>query len=112
MGADPREHPFPRFQPLERGLSAGGSQFLGAAEESGGRGGRSLDTLAMGNHDIRAEFSKFFPGYDKTTKVPGRFVSVVETPHIDVKSRSREQGARPLFPDEDSGGGASAAVAR
>ena len=149
------------------GLSAGGSQFLGAAEESGGRGGRSLDplavgvisdihaglpwsrqkyrtgreyswqpdaskrlvdeilaltnppanviglgdislafgetgdyeiaaevlkplsdagikvTLAMGNHDIRAEFSKFFPGYDKTTKVPGRFVSVVETPHID-----------------------------
>ena len=40
-------------------------------------------TLAMGNHDIRAEFSKFFPGYDKATKVPGRFVSVVETPHID-----------------------------
>ena len=40
-------------------------------------------TLAMGNHDIRAEFLKFFPGYDKTTKVPGRFVSVVETPHVD-----------------------------
>lgn len=40
-------------------------------------------TLAMGNHDIRAEFSKFFPGYDKTTKVPGRFVSVVETPCVD-----------------------------
>ena len=37
-------------------------------------------TLAMGNHDIRAEFLKFFPGYDRTTKVPGRFVSVVETP--------------------------------
>ena len=40
-------------------------------------------TLAMGNHDLRAEFLKFFPGYDKTTKVPGRFVSVVETPHAD-----------------------------
>lgn len=40
-------------------------------------------TLAMGNHDIRAEFLKFFPGYDKTTKVPGRFVSVVETPNAD-----------------------------
>lgn len=40
-------------------------------------------TLAMGNHDIRAEFLKFFPGYDRTTKVPGRFVSVVETPHCD-----------------------------
>ena len=40
-------------------------------------------THAMGNHDIRAEFLKFFPGYDKTTKVPGRFVSVVETPCVD-----------------------------
>lgn len=40
-------------------------------------------TIAMGNHDIRAEFIKAFPGYDKTTRVPGRFVSVVETPHAD-----------------------------
>lgn len=40
-------------------------------------------THAMGNHDIRAEFLKRFPGYDVTTKVPGRFVSVVETPHVD-----------------------------
>ena len=40
-------------------------------------------TLAMGNHDIRAEFLKSFPGYDRATKVPGRFVSVVETPHVD-----------------------------
>jgi len=40
-------------------------------------------THAMGNHDIRAEFLKYFPGYDKTTKVPGKFVSVVETPHAD-----------------------------
>lgn len=40
-------------------------------------------TCAMGNHDIRAEFLKSFPGYDKTTKVPGRFTSVVETPNAD-----------------------------
>ena len=40
-------------------------------------------THAMGNHDIRAEFLKYFPGYDKTTKVKGRFVSVVNTPHVD-----------------------------
>ena len=40
-------------------------------------------THAMGNHDIRAEFLKFFPGYDRTSKVPGRFVSVVNTPHAD-----------------------------
>ena len=40
-------------------------------------------THAMGNHAIRAEFLKYFPGYDKTTKVPGRFVSVVNTPHVD-----------------------------
>ena len=41
-------------------------------------------TCAMGNHDLRAEFLKYFPGYDKTTKVPGRFVSVVNTPHADI----------------------------
>ena len=40
-------------------------------------------THAMGNHDIRAEFLKYFPGYDKTTKVKGRFVSIVNTPHAD-----------------------------
>jgi hypothetical protein len=40
-------------------------------------------TCALGNHDIRAEFLKHFPGYDKTTKVPGRFVSVVNTQHAD-----------------------------
>lgn len=40
-------------------------------------------TLAMGNHDSRAEFLQSFPGYDRTTKVPGRFVSVVETPYAD-----------------------------
>ncbi|MBR0055875.1 MAG: metallophosphoesterase, partial [Kiritimatiellae bacterium] len=38
---------------------------------------------AMGNHDMRAEFLKAFPKQGGTTKVPGRLVSFVETPHVD-----------------------------
>ena len=53
-------------------------QFLKPLEDAGIK-----VTHAMGNHDIRAEFLKYFPGYDKTTKVKGRFVSVVNTPHAD-----------------------------
>ena len=58
-------------------------------------------TLAMGNHDIRAEFLKFFPGYDKTTKVPGRFVSVVETPCADfiLLDSLKEPTKRGSYPD-------------
>ncbi len=41
-------------------------------------------THAMGNHDIRAEFLKAFPGADEGTKIPGRLVYVVETPHVDI----------------------------
>ena len=37
-------------------------------------------TLAMGNHDRRSEFLKVFPEYEKTTKVSGRIVSVVDVP--------------------------------
>ena len=37
----------------------------------------------MGNHDIRANFLKCFPGADAGTKVPGRFTHVVSTPHAD-----------------------------
>ena len=37
----------------------------------------------MGNHDIRANFLKSFPGADAGTKVPGRFTHVVSTPHAD-----------------------------
>jgi len=40
-------------------------------------------THAMGNHDMRAEFLKTFPDYKTSTKVPGRIVSVVETPFVD-----------------------------
>ena len=47
-------------------------------------------TCAMGNHDIRAEFLKYFPGYDKTTQVPGRFVSVEGAGQL---RRLHEEGA-------------------
>lgn len=40
-------------------------------------------THAMGNHDIRANFLKAFPEYAKTTRVPGKIVSKVETPDLD-----------------------------
>ena len=41
-------------------------------------------TIGMGNHDRREEFLEVFPDYAKTTKVPGRIVSIVETPHADL----------------------------
>ncbi len=55
---------------------------------------------AMGNHDIREEFLKFFPGYDRTTKVPGRFVSVVETPYVDfiILDSLKEPDIRGSYP--------------
>lgn len=40
-------------------------------------------TIAMGNHDRREPFLEIFPEYAKTTKVPGRIVSIVPTPHAD-----------------------------
>ena len=40
-------------------------------------------TLAMGNHDIRAEFLQSFPEYAAKSLVPGRFVYKVETPDLD-----------------------------
>lgn len=41
-------------------------------------------TLALGNHDRRAPFFKVFPGYAQTTPVPGRAVSVVSLPDVDI----------------------------
>lgn len=40
-------------------------------------------TIAMGNHDRRGPFLDLFPEYEKTTKVPGRIVSIAATPHAD-----------------------------
>lgn len=41
-------------------------------------------TLALGNHDRRAPFFKVFPEYAQTTPVPGRAVSVVSLPYVDI----------------------------
>lgn len=40
-------------------------------------------TIAMGNHDRRSPFLEIYPDYAKTTKVPGRIVSIVSTQHAD-----------------------------
>lgn len=41
-------------------------------------------TLGMGNHDRRVPFLKAFPQYGEQTKVPGRIVSHVELPDVDL----------------------------
>lgn len=41
-------------------------------------------TLGMGNHDRRGAFLKVFPQYGEHTKVPGRVVSHIELPDVDV----------------------------
>lgn len=41
-------------------------------------------TLALGNHDRRVPFFKVFPEYAQTTPVPGRAVSLVSLPDVDI----------------------------
>lgn len=41
-------------------------------------------TLGLGNHDRRAPFFKVFPEYAQKTPVPGRAVSVVSLPYVDL----------------------------
>lgn len=41
-------------------------------------------TLALGNHDRREPFFKVFPEYAANTPVPGRAVSVVSLPDVDI----------------------------
>lgn len=41
-------------------------------------------TLALGNHDRRAPFFKVFPEYAVRTPVPGRAVSIVSLPDVDI----------------------------
>lgn len=40
-------------------------------------------TLGMGNHDHRARFAQVFPEQAAKTKLQGRYVFIVETPHAD-----------------------------
>ena len=39
-------------------------------------------TIGMGNHDRRSEFAARWPDAPKNSLVPGRFVHLVETPHV------------------------------
>ena len=41
-------------------------------------------TMTLGNHDRRAPFFKVFPEYAENTPVPGRAVSVVKLPELDI----------------------------
>ena len=41
-------------------------------------------TMGLGNHDRRAGFFKVFPQYAEKTPVPGRAVSVVSLPYVDI----------------------------
>ena len=47
----------------------------------------------MGNHDRRSAFLESFPEYAKTTKVPGRIVSVVDAGAVDFIMLDPFQGA-------------------
>ena len=40
-------------------------------------------TIGMGNHDRRSSFLEVYPDYARTTKVPGRIVSVVDAGAVD-----------------------------
>ena len=40
-------------------------------------------TVGMGNHDRRSTFLEVHPRYAKTTKIPGRIVSVVDAGAVD-----------------------------
>lgn len=41
-------------------------------------------TMALGNHDRREPFFKVFPEYASNTPVPGRAVSIVKLPDVDI----------------------------
>ena len=41
-------------------------------------------TMTLGNHDRRAPFFKALPEYEERTPVPGRAVSVVKLPEVDI----------------------------
>ena len=55
-------------------------------------------TIGMGNHDRRSEYAKRWPEAAAKSLVPGRYVHLVETPHLDFLMLDSLQGAdeRPL----------------
>lgn len=57
-------------------------------------------TVGMGNHDRRSTFLEVFPEYAKTTKVPGRIVSVVDAGAVDFIMLDGLQGTDDRAPDD------------
>lgn len=50
-------------------------------------------TIGMGNHDRRSTFLEVFPDYAKTTKIPGKIVSVVDAGAVDFIMLDGLQGS-------------------
>jgi len=66
-------------------------------------------TIGMGNHDRRSEYAKRWPEAAAKSLVPGRYVHLVETPHLDFLMLDSLQGAdeRPLDDMGPDGGALS-----
>lgn len=57
-------------------------------------------TIGMGNHDRRSTFLEVYPEYAKTTKVPGRIVSVVDAGEVDFIMLDGLQGTDDRAPND------------
>ena len=57
-------------------------------------------TVGMGNHDRRSTFFEVYPEYAKTTKVPGRIVSVVDAGPVDFIMLDGLQGTDDRAPND------------
>ena len=69
-------------------------------------------TIGMGNHDRRSTFLEVFPEYAKTTKVPGRIVSVVDAGAVDFVMLDGLMGADDRALDNMGPGGAEFSAAQ
>ena len=50
-------------------------------------------TIGMGNHDRRSEYAKHWPEAAAKSLVPGRYVHLLETPHVDFLMLDSLQGS-------------------
>ncbi len=64
-------------------------------------------TIAMGNHDRRSAFLEVYPEYAKSTKIPGRIVSVVDADAVDFVLLDGLMGTDDRRPDDCGPGGCS-----
>ena len=67
-------------------------------------------TIGMGNHDRRGEYAKRWPEAAAKSLVPGRYVHLVETPHVDFLMLDTLAGAddRPAGEEGPQGGSLTA----